>query len=495
MAKMTFVEYVGAYKDYKKKNGKSAKLSEAEFKGLRKEFTSLLRESKKVSNYNKKKFSEEKDEVKVNSLKEAIEGMSAWKKENYGTSKLSESEIAAVKKAYFAEKREESKKMPRFKENDGMKRVALKMDPSYEEYYDLHGEHQKVEDAVTEATGLSDWAILRWTEHSLALVYCGDHSDLTPEIISIAKKVFKKSWLTESKVKKPSKYVEALRAYRKYKIEEMKDNSPLTESEKAAIKAELRKDAVMEKITEAKKLIRVATMKLEEGDMMGAAGAVQGAGDAINGATPVADPNAAAPATPLPQNVVDEIQNIKTSVDALAQEAGIESPVNLGADAAAGVPGAMDTTVPADPNAAGGMMESKELSATEKRIAERAKRISEGAVGANKGTRVPEPPIPQNSTGGNLESNKEEVQPGTVQQLLNGYASGPAAAEIKPAKRWPTKPINSPSDKKLGNIEEACEEQDENKEELNESNSWADRHIEEYNKPKFDWNEFLASRK
>lgn len=404
MAKMTFVEYVGAYKDYKKKNGKSAKLSEAEFKGLRKEFTSLLRESKKVSNYNKKKLSEEKDEVKVNSLKEAIEGMSAWKKANVGTSRLTESEVAAVKKAYFAEKK------------------------------------------------------------------------------------------NKTSAKKPSKYVEALRAYRKYKIEEMKDNSPITESERAAIKAQLREDVVMEKITEAKKLIRVATMKLEEGDMMGAAGAVQGAGDAINGAAPVADPNAAAPATPLPQNVVDEIQNIKTSVDALAQEAGIESPVNLGADAAAGVPGAMDTTAPADPNAAGGMMESKELSATEKRIAERAKRISEGAVGANKGTRVPEPPIPQNSTGGNLESNKEEVQPGTVQQLLNGYASGPAAAEIKPAKRWPTKPINAPSDKKLGNIEEACEEQNEDKEELNES-SWADRHIEEYGKPKFDWNEFLASRK
>ncbi len=411
MAKMTFVEYVGAYKDYKKKNGKSAKLSEAEFKGLRKEFTNLLNESKKTTADNKKKLDEEKKdtEVKVNSLKEALEGMSAWKKENVGTSKLTEAEVAAVKKAYFEEK--------------NAKIVAP--------------------------------------------------------------------------TKKPSKYVEALRAYRKYKIEEMKDNSPLTESEKEAIKAKLKEDAVIDKITEAKKLIRVAEMKLEEGDMMGAAGAVQGAGDAINGAVPPADPNAAAPATPLPQNVVDEIQNIKTSVDALAQEAGIESPVDLGADAAAGVPGAMDTTAPADPNMAGGMMESKELSATEKRIAERAKRLEEGAVGANKGTRVPEPPIPQNSTGGNLESNKEEVQPGTVQQLLNGYASGPAAAEIKPAKRWPTKPINAPVDKKLGNIEENCEEknEDENKEELKESNSWADRHIEEYNKPKFDWNEFLASRK
>ena len=214
---------------------------------------------------------------------------------------------------------------------------------------------------------------------------------------------------------------------------------------------------------------------------MGAAGAVQGAGDNINAAAaPATDPNGANVATPLPQNVVDEIQNIKTSVDALAQEAGIESPVDLGADAAAGVPGAMDTTVPADPNMNGGMMESKDLSATEKRIIERAKRISEGSSCCC--GKVPEPPIPQNSTGGNLESNKEEVQPGTVQQLLNGYASGPAAAEIKP-------------DKKLGNIEEGWEKkEDEDKEELKES-SWADKHIEEYNKPKFNWNEFLASRK
>lgn len=106
---------------------------------------------------------------------------------------------------------EESKKvMPknRLKEDDGMKRVALKMEPSYEEYYDLHGEHQKVKDAVTEATGLSDWEILEWTDNSLALVYDDDSSDLTPEIIAIAKNVFKKAWLTESKEVKKNRLKE-----------------------------------------------------------------------------------------------------------------------------------------------------------------------------------------------------------------------------------------------------------------------------------------------
>ena len=105
MAKMTFVEFVGAYKDYKKKNGKSARLSEAEFKGLRKEYTNLLNESKRVSSENKRKFSEERNEVKVHSLEEAIKGMSAWKKRNVGTSKLTEAEFNAVKAAYLAEKK------------------------------------------------------------------------------------------------------------------------------------------------------------------------------------------------------------------------------------------------------------------------------------------------------------------------------------------------------------------------------------------------------
>ena len=68
------------------------------------------------------------------------------------------------------------------------------MGPSYEEYYDLHGEHQKVKDASTEATGLSDWGIMEWTERSLALTYFGVPSDLTPEIVATAKKVFKEAW-------------------------------------------------------------------------------------------------------------------------------------------------------------------------------------------------------------------------------------------------------------------------------------------------------------
>lgn len=90
----------------------------------------------------------------------------------------------------------EGQKTPdnKLKEN-GIKKVALKRDGlSYSEYYDMNGEHDRVVDAVANATGLSDWGIIEWTERSLALIYRGDQSDLTPEIVSIAKKVFSKAW-------------------------------------------------------------------------------------------------------------------------------------------------------------------------------------------------------------------------------------------------------------------------------------------------------------
>lgn len=58
----------------------------------------------------------------------------------------------------------------------------------------MNGEHDRVVDAVANATGLSDWRIIEWNERSLALIYSGVPSDLTPEIVSIAKKVFSKAW-------------------------------------------------------------------------------------------------------------------------------------------------------------------------------------------------------------------------------------------------------------------------------------------------------------
>ena len=351
---------------------------------------------------------------------------------------------------------------------------------------------------------------------------------------NIAEELKKESKLDESKeaektekAEKPkSKYVEACEQYKKFKLEEKKDNTPLTEAEKGAIRAQLKIEELEETVKNAKKLVRKAQYRLHEGDMMGGADMTQQAGAAVNQANTMADGIQAGdgtmPATPLPQNIIDEISNIKTSVDSLAQEAGIESPVDFDANATAGVDGVTGVgdpngAAPADPNAQ--MMESEELSATQKRLAEREKRIAESAAietalkidtSSYDGVKANTKEINGNKV--DKSTSEEYVKAPGTQALLNGVATGPAAKEMKPAKTWPTKPLKEPSmTKKLGNIEESLDKEEAEKamndgncsvsddgcihiDESTDSDSWAERMVEEKaNKPRFNWNDYINS--
>ncbi len=338
---------------------------------------------------------------------------------------------------------------------------------------------------------------------------------------NIAEELKKESKLNENKDagKPKSKYVEACEQYKKFKLEEKKDNTPLTEAEKGAIRAQLKIEELEETVKNAKKLVRKAQYRLHEGDMMGGADMTQQAGAAVNQANTMADGIQAGdgtmPATPLPQNIIDEISNIKTSVDSLAQEAGIESPVDFDANATAGVDGVTGVgdpngAAPADPNAQNGMMESEELSATQKRLAEREKRIAESAAietalkidtSSYDGVKANTKEINGNKV--DKSTSEEYVKAPGTQALLNGVATGPAAKEMKPAKTWPTKPLKEPSmTKKLGNIEESEEQTEEEAEkkieestqETVDKDSWAERMVEEKaNKPRFNWNDYINS--
>lgn len=148
---------------------------------------------------------------------------------------------------------------------------------------------------------------------------------------------------------------------------------------------ELDKNAIIASIREARKQVFNAKRLLKENDLMGAADATQAAGDAINSADAAIAPAAEGA---VPQNVVDAVSAIKTSVDDLATQCGIESPVDTGADPNAGVP-AVDGSMQ-DPNAgaagagAAPVMESNRLSAAKARLAKREamlKKVQEGADG------------------------------------------------------------------------------------------------------------------
>lgn len=146
----------------------------------------------------------------------------------------------------------------------------------------------------------------------------------------------------------------------------------------------INKGAVIASIREARKQVFNAKRLLKENDLMGAADATQAAGDAINSADAAIAPAEGA----VPQNVVDAVSAIKTSVDDLATQCGIESPVDTGADPNAGVP-AVDGSMQ-DPNAgaagaaAAPVMESKRLDAAKARLAKREamlKKVQEGTDG------------------------------------------------------------------------------------------------------------------
>jgi hypothetical protein len=268
------------------------------------------------------------------------------------------------------------------------------------------------------------------------------------------------------------RFNEAVEKFSEWKKANRPDNPEVSDLEKAAIKQDLKKEDITSKLEEAKKLCREARVHLIEGDMMDAGAAVQNAGAAVQAADAgVQDFGAVAgdpAATPLPQNIVDEIVAIKQSVDTLAAEAGIQSPLDLGADPNAGVPattGVADPNAVVDPNAAQPLPESEDsIAKIQARLEERAAKLEEGKYFVD-GTTAEADAIAKNK---NLEKqdfhvdksnpSEELVKIPSTNALLKGTATGPAAKEMKPADQWPTEKIADVSmEKKLGNIEESQE--------------------------------------
>lgn len=189
----------------------------------------------------------------------------------------------------------------------------------------------------------------------------------------------------------------------------------------------LDKNAIVASIREARKQVFNAKRLLQENDLMGAADATQAAGDAINSADAAIAPAAEGA---VPQNIVDAVSAIKTSVDDLATQCGIESPVDTAADPNAGIP-AVDGTMQ-DPNAAAAaapVMESTKLDAAKARLAKREamlKKVQEGADGQDAITQaIAAMTNPQEFHNIDKKDSEELVKPTTKKS--------PEAA-----KTWPT---------------------------------------------------------
>jgi len=293
-------------------------------------------------------------------------------------------------------------------------------------------------------------------------------------------------------------------------------------------------------------------IRLREADMGmdPAAGGAPAAGDPnAMGAAPVGDPNAMPGAAPVQVDptVAAQIQDVLQSVNALAASAGID--INqLGADPNAGMP-PVDGTMPpagappADPNAMPmqeaikkyqawkkvnkgtdklteaemtalkeqfGPKEKTEYQKIQERIAARQAQIAAlqensaqdyakaqlGAMGVG---------IPvSNSHGGDHAVSEEQVKVPSANQLANGYASGAASGQTKPAKTWPTKSTGKEAGGALqgagatqAKIKEEGEEcVGEEKEQIAESvKTVTDIYVEKFFEPKLDFNQLREKMK
>ena len=254
---------------------------------------------------------------------------------------------------------------------------------------------------------------------------------------------------------------EALAQYKEWK-KANHGTDEITQFEEATVARNLILDDITAKLEEAKKLVESGKKHLTEGDVMDAGADAQAAAGAVNDATAMGadpamagDPNAAVDpnaGAALPQNIVDEISNIKTSIDALATECGIESPVDLGADAGAGVPavtGAADPNVdatagavdpnaaPADPNAGAAPL-PESIKSVKARIAARNAALKETCKFSNT----------------KMADNKDTVKLPSEAELVKGTKSG-----IAKAAEWPVKDVKPSDPKKLKNIEECTQEE------------------------------------
>ena len=305
---------------------------------------------------------------------------------------------------------------------------------------------------------------------------------------SKAKQAAKKAQVQSPAKVLAAKYSSTIRDYEKFK--ESKGLGPVSREEKTAILNKLRENmepakkptqkleegitikGFFAKLNEAKKSVAIATKRLKEGDIMGAADATMDAGQQVNAAAQ--DANAmATPSAPVPQEVADQISQVKAAVDSLAASAGIASPVDMGADPNASVPAV--TGAGEDPNAMPPegqpqqpVMESKDrLEASKKRLEEQKFNMEDG------------------------------LQTPPVSKIIKGTVIG-ASSEAAPKDTWPNRELKDLK----GNIkeeEEFAPDTDENQEKIVEGEEFKEKGLaekrleEELAKRNFKWNDFLTS--
>lgn len=481
-----FSEFLNEYKNWKKETKGSSLLNTKEIKSVREAYSTL--ESKNAS---QKPMAERADGSKIASI---FKGFAEYNKDKKCAGKDYNTE--KTDSAFFDYLENYSK----YKESkSGSKEVTLQERMALRKSFAQKGLKE------SNSKSLKDFSnyVLRFREwkketHGTSHLTEAEKSALKAKFFNTpAKKLDETKVATKSAAlaSKVSKFDEAIKSYKEWK-KVNKGTDLINETEKTEVIKNVYFDSIKSKLSEAKKSVREARKHMIEGDVMDAAAATQDAGVAVNAADGVAGQvqagDANVPATPIPQNIIDEIAQIKSSVDALATEAGIQSPIDLGATPQAGIPattGVADPNampaeqVPVDPNAVPQQMpESENIATIKSRLAEREEKLDEGkyvldaeakAIADNPNLSAPKSEVDKTVSD-------DLVKVPSTKELLSGTKKGPVAA----GKVWPTEKITDPDEKKLGNIEENADSENAKRvaESLDDNGA-------------FNWEKFLSANK
>ena len=345
---------------------------------------------------------------------EAVTRYSEWKKSNRGTSKVTGSELANIRKAYNTGKFVENTNVSPAKKlineysewkyaKTGSRYVSLKERQTIARSVNQSRFHESTSPAKTFSKQRFTEAVSRYSSwkkanKGTAMVNLKERQFLATQFGFIPEEKMTNE-PDMNKVRKMIGGTDWDSAQRKLTMHE----SRMTSVQKA--------NKIKKSIREARIHVFNAKKALREGDVMGAADQTQMAGDAINSV------DAAQPQAQVPQNIVDIVSQLKSTVDDLATQCGIESPVNLQGDPNAGVP---PVTGAADPNAApvganGPVMEGKKVASG--RVEEIRARIAKRNA-AMKESENPVQDWAKGVFGGLNRANPEVVPEGSIDSAI-----------------------------------------------------------------------------
>lgn len=419
-----FSEFLSDYKAWKKSNHKNSKLTRDEVKGIREAYSKM----------NSKSLKESKKDL---TFAEEIAKYAKFKEQKTGNKNVTYTERKAIHEAYMARKNGKTEMKESTKEQKSIK--------GFSECVTSFREWKKANKGTSRLS--------EQEKRVLKERYFGKAKKEEKPVES------KKSAIVESK---NSKFDEAIASFKEWKKANC-NTEEITESEKNEVIKGVMIDGIKTKLSEAKKSLRTARKHLIEGDVMDAATATQDAGAAYAGAADMANQVQAGdgviPPAPVPQEVIDEVAQIKASIDSLATELGINSPVDLNANVEAGIPAVTGASDPnavgepqqgvVDPNAQAPLPES--ISTIKSRLAEREAKLNSGknfvnpieaAVNDNKNLQEP-------AVGVDKENTESQLKEPSAKELAKGTD--------KDVERWPNEEIKEPKDTEV-RVKESLDE-------------------------------------